>query len=69
MTVQIPKVPLPPILIFPNLAKGTENVTMFGVMLRITITSAGLAGTSFEDILNGFPNNFLGKKTSYFQGE
>ena len=31
---------------------GTERVVMFGVTLRITMTSAGFDGTSLEDILN-----------------
>lgn len=50
MRKNLPNVPRPPILILPNLANGTEKVTMFGVMLRMTITSSGLEGTSCEDI-------------------
>jgi hypothetical protein len=34
----------------PNLLKGTENVTTLGVILRMTITSVGLAGISFDDM-------------------
>lgn len=44
-------VPLPPMSKRPNLLNGTESVTMFGVMLRITITSAGLSGMSFDDMV------------------
>ena len=36
--------------IVPNLLKGVEKVTTLGVMLRMTITSAGLAGISFDDM-------------------
>jgi hypothetical protein len=34
----------------PNRANGTENVTMLGVTLRMTITSDGFAGMSFDDM-------------------
>lgn len=37
--------------IVPNLLNGTENVTTFGVTLRITMTLAGSVGISLEDIL------------------
>lgn len=47
----LPKVPRPPIGIVPNLLNGTENVITFGVTSRITMTFAGSAGISFEDIL------------------
>lgn len=47
----LPTVPRPPIGIDPNLLNGTENVTTFDVTLRITMTLAGSAGISFEDIL------------------
>lgn len=46
-----PKVPRPPMGIVPSLLKGTENVTTFGVTSRITMTFAGSAGISLEDIL------------------
>lgn len=49
-TIHLPTVPRPPTGIVPNLLKGTENVTTLGVMLRMTITSAGLAGMSFDDM-------------------
>jgi hypothetical protein len=48
---RIPSVPRPPIWILPNRAKGTEKVTMLGVMLRMTMRSAGLAGIKLEDIV------------------
>lgn len=34
----------------PNRAKGTDKVTTFGVMLRMTMTSDGFAGTSLDDM-------------------
>lgn len=34
----------------PNLLNGTENVTTLGVIFRMTMTSAGLAGISFDDM-------------------
>lgn len=46
-----PTVPLPPIGIIPKRLNGTEKVTTLGVISRITITSAGLAGISLFDIL------------------
>lgn len=42
--------PLPPILAVPNREKGTENVAMLGVTFRMTITSDGFCGMSFEDM-------------------
>ena len=44
-------VPLPPTGIAPNRRNGTERVTTFGVMFRMTITSDGFAGTSLDDML------------------
>jgi hypothetical protein len=35
----------------PKRRKGTESVVIFGVTLRITITSEGFAGTSFDVIV------------------
>lgn len=35
----------------PILLKGTENVTTLGVTFLMTMTSAGDAGMSFEDML------------------
>jgi hypothetical protein len=35
----------------PNLANGTERVTILGVTFRITITSEGLDGISLLDIV------------------
>lgn len=35
----------------PNREKGTEKVAMFGVMLRMTIRSAGFEGINFDDML------------------
>jgi hypothetical protein len=35
----------------PKRRKGTENVVIFGVTLRITITSEGFAGISFDVIV------------------
>jgi hypothetical protein len=49
----------------PYLLNGTEKVTTFGVMFRMTITSAGLAGMSLDDMLlplaeveNGFRERY-----------
>lgn len=36
--------------IVPNLLKGTEKVTILGVISLMTITSAGLAGMSLDDM-------------------
>ena len=44
-------VPRPPTFILPNLAKGTERVVISGVTFRITMTSAGFDGISFEVML------------------
>lgn len=49
--IDIPSVPRPPILIFPNREKGTEKVTTLGVTLRMTMSSAGLDGMSSADML------------------
>jgi hypothetical protein len=35
----------------PKRRKGTESVVIFGVTLRITITSEGFAGTSLDAIV------------------
>jgi hypothetical protein len=35
----------------PKRRKGTESVVIFGVTLRITITSEGFAGTSLDVIV------------------
>lgn len=48
--IHLPTVPRPPTGIVPNLLKGTENVTTLQEILRMTITSAGLAGISFDDM-------------------
>lgn len=47
----VPIVPRPPILILPKRLNGTLHVTMFGVTLRMTITSDGFAGTSFSMVI------------------
>lgn len=44
-------VPLPPTFKHPKRANGVLIVTISGSNLRITITSAGLDGISFEVIL------------------
>ncbi len=49
----VPMVPRPPTFMRPNRQNGLDNVVMFGVTLRITITSAGLDGTSLEVMLGG----------------
>lgn len=36
----------------PNREKGTENVAMLGVTLRMTMTSAGFHGISLDDMLS-----------------
>jgi hypothetical protein len=46
-----PIVPRPPMRIRPKRRKGTESVVIFGVTLRITITSEGFAGTSLDVIV------------------
>lgn len=46
-----PIVPRPPTRNRPYRRNGTESVTMFGVMLRITITSAGFDGMSLDDMV------------------
>lgn len=38
-------------LILPKRAKGTERVTMSGVMLRITMTLSGFEGMSLLDMV------------------
>ena len=43
-----PIVPRPPMLKRPNRANGAEQVVIFGVTFRITITLAGSDGMSFE---------------------
>lgn len=48
----LPSVPRPPNFKSPNLEKGTLNVVISGVTLRITITFDGSPGKSFDDILN-----------------
>ena len=40
----IPRVARPPTLTTPKRANGSENVVMFGVISRITITSEGFGG-------------------------
>lgn len=45
-----PTVPLPPMGMDPNRLNGTEKVTTLGVTSRMTMTSAGLAGISLEDM-------------------
>jgi hypothetical protein len=45
---ELPIVARPPIFIRPNRRKGTERVVTFGAMSRITITSSGFEGMSFE---------------------
>lgn len=47
----VPMVPLPPMGIFPNRRNGTDRVTMFGVMSRMTITSEGLVGMRVDDMV------------------
>lgn len=47
----LPIVPRPPTLNWPNRANGAEQVTMLGVTRRMTITSDGLEGMSFDDML------------------
>jgi hypothetical protein len=47
-----PSVPLPPNFKSPNREKGTLNVVISGVTLRITITLDGSPGKNFDDILN-----------------
>lgn len=51
----VPIVPRPPILKRPKRLKGAEQVVMFGVTLRMTITSDGLGGISLEVIVKGSP--------------
>ena len=48
---RLPTVALPPNLINPNRRNGTESVVIPGTTSRITITSSGLLGTSFADIV------------------
>ena len=43
-------VPLPPTLNWPKRANGAEQMVIFEVIFRITVTDEGSAGTSFEDI-------------------
>lgn len=47
----IPIVPLPPTLKRPKRSKGAEQVVMFGVTFRMTITSPGFEGISLDVIL------------------
>lgn len=47
----VPSVARPPIRRIPILQNGRDRVVMFGVILRITITSDGLSGTSFPILL------------------
>jgi len=47
----VPIVPRPPTLKRPKREKGAEQVMMLGVTLRMTITSDGLDGMSFDDML------------------
>lgn len=47
----LPIVPRPPTLNWPKREKGAEQVMMLGVTLRMTITSDGLEGISFDDML------------------
>lgn len=47
-----PTVALPPILISPKRENGTERVVIPGTTSRITITSSGFEGMSFEDMLS-----------------
>jgi len=47
----VPSVPRPPMLIWPKRAKGSERVTMSGVMLRMTMTLSGFDGMSLLVIL------------------
>lgn len=49
--VSLTIVPRPPTLTVPNREKGTERVTMLGVTLRMTMTSAGFHGMSLEVML------------------
>ncbi len=49
--VGVPIVPRPPTLKRPKREKGAEQVMMLGVTLRMTITSDGLDGMSFDDML------------------
>lgn len=44
-------VPRPPTRTIPNRRKGTESVTTLGVMSRMTMTSDGVWGMSFDDIV------------------
>jgi len=46
-----PIVPRPPTRSWPKRRNGRDRVTMFGVTLRMTITSEGFAGTSLEVII------------------
>lgn len=48
MAQDIPIVPRPPTLKWPNREKGAEQVVMFGVTLRIIITLDGSEGTSLD---------------------
>ena len=49
--VTIPTVPLPPIFMRPNRLNGAENVVIFSVTFRITITSDGFEGINLDDIV------------------
>ena len=51
MRVDLPAVPRPPMGKRPKRRKGTEKVTTFGVMSRMTMTSSGLDGMSLDDML------------------
>lgn len=48
------RVPRPPMWILPNLENGTERVVMFFVISRMTITSDGFEGMSFEVMMAVF---------------
>ena len=53
----LPTVPRPPTLMWPNLQNGALNMVMFGVTFRITVTFAGSCGTSLELIFGGIAGN------------
>lgn len=48
------RVPRPPMWKWPKREKGTDRVVMFFVISRMTITSDGFDGMSFEVMMAGF---------------
>lgn len=51
MEKRVPSVQRPPMGNRPKRRNGTEKVTTLGVMSRMTITSSGFGGMSFDDMM------------------